>query len=360
MVSERQSVGPALMTAAAVVVLFGGVYLASSFLGFVLLAVFFALLCHPIRVWLVGRGLRPGAALTIIAIGLAAIVVGLTLLVGVSVGEIVANLDSYQAQIAVQVQGLHDWLAALGLSSAGQAATAVLSPEAIKQLFAGIIAGVASFLTSAFYVLLLIIFLMTEGAGMFDRARRALGRENPLVARLQTVSPFIVRYFGLRTSLNALTGLGFTIALLVLGIDYAALWGVLLFFLSYVPYIGIFIATLPPTFLALAEYGPGRALLVVIGVTVLNLVLENVIFPRMVGKGLSLPTTVVFLSFFVWRGLLGAPGALLSVFLTLLVLLALDSYEQTRWLARVLLPEPREGQAPAGSPASDAEVVGKT
>lgn len=69
-------------------------------------------------------------------------------------------------------------------------------------------------------------------------------------------------------------------------------------------------------------------------------------FPRMVGKGLSMPATLVFLSFFMWLGLLGAPGALLSVFLTLLVLLALDSYEQTRWLARALTPEPSGQEAP--------------
>ncbi|MCX7790515.1 MAG: hypothetical protein N2378_07725 [Chloroflexaceae bacterium] len=55
------------MTAAAIAVLFGGVYLASSILGFVMLAVFFALLCHPIRVWLVRRGLASSVALTIIA-----------------------------------------------------------------------------------------------------------------------------------------------------------------------------------------------------------------------------------------------------------------------------------------------------
>lgn len=358
MLSERHSLGGALVAAAAVAVLLGGAYLASSFLGFVLLAVFFALLCHPIRVWLVGRGLGPGAALTIIAVGLAAIVLGLALLVGLSLGQIAANLDTYQEQIALQSQSFRARLAELGLASAGQAAEAALNPALIGQVLAGILAGVASFLTSGFYVLLLIIFLLIEGPGMFERARRALGGENPLMARLVTVSPFIVRYFGLRTTLNAMTGAGFTAALLVLGIDYAALWGVLLFFLSYVPYIGIFVATLPPTFLALAEYGPGRALLVVAGVTVLNLVLENVIFPRMVGKGLSLPATVIFLSFFVWRGLLGAPGALLSVFLTLLVLLALDSYEQTRWLARALMPEPRE--APAASPAGDVGAAGKT
>lgn len=334
------------MTVAAVVVLFGGVYLASSFLGFVMLAVFFALLCHPIKLWLVGRGLAPAAALTLIAVGLAAIVVGLALLVGASLGQIIANLDSSQEQIAGQSQNFRDRLGELGLLSADQAVQAALNPEALRQIFVGIIAGVASFMSSSFYVLLLIIFMMIEGPGMFERASEALGGKNPLIARLRSVSPLIVQYFGLRTYLNALTGVGFAVALMVLGVDYAPLWGVVLFFLSYVPYIGIFVATLPPTFLALAEYGPGRAILVVVGVTVINVVLENAIFPRMVGKSLSLPTTLVFLSFFMWNGLLGAPGALLSIFLTLLVLLALDSYEQTRWLARTLMPDPSAEEAP--------------
>jgi predicted PurR-regulated permease PerM len=46
-----------------------------------------------------------------------------------------------------------------------------------------------------------------------------------------------VRYFGLRTSLNALTGLGVAVDLFLLGIDFAPSWGVLLFFLSYVSYV---------------------------------------------------------------------------------------------------------------------------
>ncbi|MCS6879919.1 MAG: AI-2E family transporter [Oscillochloridaceae bacterium] len=349
MVSNQQSTGRGLMTAAAVAVLFGGVYLASSILGFVMLAVFFALLCHPIRVWLMGRGLASSVALTIIAIGLAAIVAGLALLVGVSLGEIVARLNVYQDQIASQSQAFRDRLGKLGLSFADRAAQAALNAEALGRILAGIIASIAGFLASSFYVLLLVIFLLVEGPAMFDRASRALGSTNPLITRFRSVSPFIVRYFGLRTYLNAMTGVGFALALLALGVDYALLWGALMFFLSYVPYVGIFVASIPPTILALAEHGPGRAILVVAGITVINIVLENIIFPRMVGKGLNLPATVVFLSFFVWLGLLGAPGALLSVFLTLLILLALDSYEHTRWLAKTLIPEP-SGEETADKP----------
>ena len=152
-----------------------------------------------------------------------------------------------------------------------------------------------------------------------------------------TVGPKIVHYFGIRAYVNLLTGVGVGAALWLLGIDYALLWGTLLFFFSFVPYIGIFLASVPPVLLALMEFGLGRALLVVVGITVINLMLENVVMPRMVGTSLSIAPTVVLVSFFVWTGLLGASGALLSVFMTILLLIVLDSFERTRWLASVMM-----------------------
>jgi predicted PurR-regulated permease PerM len=124
-----------------------------------------------------------------------------------------------------------------------------------------------------------------------------------------------------------------------------------MFFMSYVPYIGIFVASVPPVVLALAEFGLGRALLVIGLITVVNVLLENVIMPRMVGKGLSMPAVLVFLSFFFWNFLLGATGALLSPFLTSLTLMLVDSFPASRWLAQAF---------GASSEVSAAEGFGPT
>lgn len=53
--------------------------------------------------------------------------------------------------------------------------------------------------------------------------------------------------------------------LLVLGVDFALMWGILAFFLSFVPYVGLVLAVAPAVLLALAEFGLGRALLVIAG-----------------------------------------------------------------------------------------------
>jgi AI-2 transport protein TqsA len=150
------------------------------------------------------------------------------------------------------------------------------------------------------------------------------------------IGRYVVRQFGLRAIVNLFTALGVTVLLLVLGVDFPLLWGILTFFLSFVPYIGLFIALTPAVFLALAEFGPSRALLFIVGVIVVNIVAENVLSPMLMGRGLNLSPTVVFLSFILWVWVLGGPGAFLAVPITLFLVVMLDTFPETRWLASLM------------------------
>ena len=102
------------------------------------------------------------------------------------------------------------------------------------------------------------------------------------------------------------------------------------------PNIGAIIAALPVALLALVQLGVGSALLTVLGFTVVNIVLGNLIEPKLTGKGLSLSTLVVFLSMVFWGWVLGPIGMILSVPMTSLAKIALESYEGTRGLAIML------------------------
>ena len=93
---------------------------------------------------------------------------------------------------------------------------------------------------------------------------------------------------------------------------------------------------MPAVGLALAEHGFSRAVIVVIGVILINLAIENIIEPQLTGKTLKLSPTVVVLSFFFWAWLLGSSGALLSMPITVMIMLIMDRDEQTRWVARIM------------------------
>jgi predicted PurR-regulated permease PerM len=124
--------------------------------------------------------------------------------------------------------------------------------------------------------------------------------------------------------------------LFVLGVDHPLLWGLLVFLLSYVPYIGLFVAMTPPVLLALAEYGWVRAGLVILAAAVVNLTIENVIEPGYTGQRLQLSAAVVLVAFFVAVWLLGAVGAALAMPLTVMILLVCARYPETRWIAMLM------------------------
>jgi AI-2 transport protein TqsA len=105
------------------------------------------------------------------------------------------------------------------------------------------------------------------------------------------------------------------------------------------------LAVTPAVVLALAEFGVSRAVLVIVGVVVINILAENVLSPMMMGRGLNVSPTIVFLSFIFWAWLLGGPGAFLALPITLFVAVMFDTFPETRWLASLI---------GAGAPSSDA------
>ncbi len=116
----------------------------------------------------------------------------------------------------------------------------------------------------------------------------------------------------------------------------------LTFFLSFIPYIGSFIAGIPPILLAYAQGGLGLAITVVVLMMVIDGLTENIVAPMIMSKGFSISPTVVFLSFLFWMFILGGPGALIAMPLTLGILLFMGSFEETATLAKAVIvgPEP--------------------
>jgi AI-2 transport protein TqsA len=174
---------------------------------------------------------------------------------------------------------------------------------------------------------------------MMRRLQASVEEDHPRIERLFDVGKGVSRQFGLRAVVNLATAIGVTLLLLVMGVPYPVLWGVLTFFLSYVPYIALTVAMIPPTLLALAESGLGWAVLLVVGVLLINVLAENALSPWLMGRGLNLSPTIVFLSFIFWVWLLGAPGAFLAMPLTLFLVVMLSTYPEASWLVSLMVAQ---------------------
>jgi hypothetical protein len=104
-----------------------------------------------------------------------------------------------------------------------------------------------------------------------------------------------------------------------------------------------------PALLALIQYGPREAIEVIIAYCVINVIIDYVLRPRLIGKDINQSQILTFLAVMLWGALLGPTGALLSVPLTLIAKLILEVATGTaRYSALIVeeLPIVDEGEAP--------------
>lgn len=336
----RRSLGtgvPPILAALAIAVLVGLalalLHFSSPLVNPIALAFFITTLCLPGYGWLQRRGLRAGPALAVLVIIVVAAILAMIGLAWYSAIQLQAGLSGYTATVQQRLAAHEGTLGPGGivvteatLSQVGALIDSLIQ-EAVR-ITLGTVDDLA-------FSVVLAAFLLLEWPRFHALLTNEM-QEVPFLGQTPQMMDAAVQYFLIRTNLNLLTGLGFGLFLFVLGVDYALLWAIGTFLLSYVPYIGLVVASIPPVLLAFAEFGWQRALVVIIAVVAINLLIENVVEPSYTGKRLHLSPTVVFVSFFFWVWLLGPIGALLSMPVTVLLLLVFSRYENTQWLAHLI------------------------
>jgi AI-2 transport protein TqsA len=144
------------------------------------------------------------------------------------------------------------------------------------------------------------------------------------------------------TVFGAIVAVGDAIALAILAVPAAPLWGLLAFITNYVPNIGFVLGVVPPALLGLLAGGWGELIAILVVYTLLNFVVQTLIQPRFVGDSVGLSMTVTFIALLFWGWVLGALGALLAIPLTLAVkALLVDVDPRGHWLDALLREEPR-------------------
>jgi predicted PurR-regulated permease PerM len=110
------------------------------------------------------------------------------------------------------------------------------------------------------------------------------------------------------------------ILLLILGVDFAFLWAFFSFLMNFVPNIGFVLSFIPPALIALITLGPMQALIVIVGFWLINFIVENILGPIFMKKSINVSLLNSFLSLLIWGWILGLPGAILGIPLTLVLM----------------------------------------
>jgi AI-2 transport protein TqsA len=285
----------------------------------VFLALVLTICVHPLRVWLVGIGIKRGVATVTAILAVFALIAGFVALLIISVAQFTTLLPQFAPQIEAAVANMAAALESLGIGDA-QVDTILsgLEPQNLVDFATGLLGGIAG-IVGTLVVLFTVLMLMVMDATYAPAILTQMQPRRPyLVSALVVYTKSVRRYMVVTTGLGIVQGVLNWIALLVLQVPGALLWGLLSFLCSFIPNIGYFIAIIPPLVFGFLVGGWPTLIAVVVVYGLVNAVVQSIVQPRVVGNAVALSQTITFVSVLFWAVVLGPIGAILAVPLTLL------------------------------------------
>lgn len=144
-------------------------------------------------------------------------------------------------------------------------------------------------------------------------------------------------YIWMKTLLSLLTGLLSYVILKMVGVDFAAVWALLIFLLNYIPNIGSFLGVIFPALLTLVQFDTLTPfLLITVGLGTVQFIVGNIVEPAFMGRSLNLSSFMIILSLTFWGMLWGIPGMFLSVPIMVITAIICARFESLRGFAVIL------------------------
>jgi predicted PurR-regulated permease PerM len=213
----------------------------------------------------------------------------------------------------------------------------------IRNVFRAAVGNFLEFLTATFVVLIYLIFLIAERVSLPGRIARAFGetRTKEIMTVVEAINRSIHDYIALKTFVSFLQGFLSFVVLAAFGVEFAVMWGVLIFLFNFIPYIGSLVAVSLPILLSFLQYAeePWKPLLITLLLLLIQRIVDNFIEPRLTGQKLGLSPLIVLLSLAFWGWLWGVVGMILAVPLTVIGKIILENIRETRPLATLISNE---------------------
>lgn len=322
-----------LVGAASLVIIAAGLRATSALLVPLVLAVFLSVITFPLVQRLQRLGIHRALAVTMTLLAILAVLSGPSLLVVTAIRQFASAVPRYEAGLRTLITRSLEWLRDRNVDTT--TLTAYVDPAQLLNMMVTTLSGVATLLSLAFLVVLISAFMLFEAADILHRRPTVLppGLRQHLARTAREMQTWLL----VKTIISFATGVAAGAWLAILGIEFALLWGLVAFLLNFIPNLGSLIAAFPPALLALIQFGPLSAVLVLVGYIVINAAFGSFLEPYLMGRRVGLSPLAVLLSVIVWGWMWGIPGMLLSVPITMTMKIALEnSSENLQWIARLI------------------------
>ena len=331
---------PASLNIAAFIIIIAGVMYAQNFITQLLLAFFISIICAQPIYWLQKKKASQGLAITIVLTLIVVVFIGFGELIGASLSSFSEDAPKYEKNLQEIGGTILQFADDKGIKISKSEITNLFDPSKIMGITAGFLGELGGLMGNALTIFFLVLFLLMELDSFPIKIRAILkdaeGSSVGSLAFLNTIGDSIRHYLSIKTMTSLFTGLLIWISLAIIGVDYAIIWALIAFLLNYIPNIGSIIAAIPAVLFALIQLGFGGAFWTIGVFVAVNMIIGNIIEPKMMGKGMGLSTFIVFVSLIFWGFMLGSVGMFLSVPLTMSIKIILEQNPKSKWIAILL------------------------
>ena len=180
-----------------------------------------------------------------------------------------------------------------------------------------------SILSDALLVYVYLLFIIMERQTIFPKLLEAFprGRAQRAGQMVSRMNRQMSRYLAIKLIISVATGVLFYFASVISGLDFALVWGVLAVILNFIPTIGSIVCTAGTIVMAILQYAPDWGYVIYIALLMISIemVLGNIIDPRLQGVQLNISPLVILVSLAFWGYIWGIAGMFLSVPLTSII-----------------------------------------
>ncbi|WP_066802969.1 AI-2E family transporter [Moraxella oblonga] len=324
-----------LVGTASLMIVLAGIKLSASLLVPFLISLFIAIICSPLINFLTRHKIPHWIAIGVLFFILSLILVFVGGLVNSSIAEFTRSMPQYEKLMLVRIDELvalaKKWH--LPFEFNANMITDHLNVKSIFSFMGSLMGGMSSVASNIFVLVLMVVFMLFEAPDFKHKLAFVLEKTEKhhhiSNTKINLILDSVIHYLGLKALISLLTGFCVWVLLTLLGVQYAVLWATLSFLLNFVPNIGSVIASVPVILQAFLLNDFSVSMSVLIGMLLINGIIGNVLEPKIMGKNLGLSTLMVFLSLLFWGWLLGVVGMLLSVPLTMVIKIILESNPNT-------------------------------
>jgi predicted PurR-regulated permease PerM len=306
-----------LIGGACLVIIVAGLKLAAPIVNIVLISSLLAFSISPIQHWLIRRKIPKGLAVLITVLLILVGGSGLISILAVSVAGLIGKLPDYEAKLAGLWSAIDAFFLGHGINLSGFLSLKEFDPKQLIGLAGNLLGTILQGLSNGVFIIVIMVFVLIELAAMQSRGFRAKTAATGFQSRVNQVMEDVGKFISITGWNGLINATANFLWLLVLGVDAALTWAVISFLFNFIPNFGFIMAVIPPAVVALLTHGWLRAVLVVAGYFVLNFIAENVIKPRTMKARLNMSPLLTILSVIFWSWVLGAPGTIVGVPITI-------------------------------------------